>query len=65
MAELRKLLTVDAFASELNIKPSTVRRWLLLRKVLAVKIGRAVRIPQSEVDRIVTEGTRPARPEGR
>ncbi|MGH9405261.1 MAG: helix-turn-helix domain-containing protein [Terriglobia bacterium] len=60
MSELRKLLKVEEFAAELNVRPSTVRRWVLLHKVLVIKISRAVRIPRTEVDRLISEGSRPA-----
>jgi excisionase family DNA binding protein len=59
-----QLLTVNDFAGALNITPACVRRWLLERKISAVKIGkRLVRIPASEAQRIVDEGLRPARRE--
>ncbi len=54
------LLSVREFAERLNVKPATIRRWLLLRKITSVKIGRAVRIPSSEGDRVLAEGLRPA-----
>jgi excisionase family DNA binding protein len=59
-----ELLTVPSFASALNVTPACVRRWLLERKIDAMKIGRLVRIPAREVDRLLAEGLRPRR-EGR
>jgi excisionase family DNA binding protein len=56
------LLSVPQFADELKLKPSCIRRWILLRKITVVKIGRLVRIPASEVQRLVDSGIRPARP---
>jgi len=57
-----RLLTVTQAAEALNLKPSTVRAWLLARRLARVRVGRrAVRIPASEIDRIVAEGTIPAR----
>ena len=53
------LLTVPAFASALNVTPACVRRWVLVRKVDWIKCGRLVRIPESEVRRIISEGFRP------
>lgn len=56
------LLNVDQWAAKLGIKPSTVRAWLLRRKIAYVKIGkRAIRIPLSEAERIINEGFVPAR----
>ena len=52
-----KLLTVPETATTLGVKEKTIRRWILLRKVTYVKLGSAVRIPQSEVSRLIEEGT--------
>ena len=57
-----KLLTVTEFAEALGVTVACIRRWLLERKVAHVKCGRLVRIPREELDRIVQEGYRPARP---
>jgi len=60
--ELGELLRVEEFAERLNIKPATARAWLLRRRISKVRIGqRAVRIPAGEVERIIAEGTIPAR----
>jgi excisionase family DNA binding protein len=56
------LLSVPQFAQALNAKPSCIRRWILLRKVTVVKIGRLIRIPATEVQRLIDSGIRPARP---
>jgi excisionase family DNA binding protein len=59
-----KLLTSQAFAEKLGIKISTVRSWLLARRIAKVRVGRrAIRIPESEVERIIHEGFVPAREE--
>jgi excisionase family DNA binding protein len=56
------LITVREFSERLAIKESTARAWLLARRISRVRVGRkAVRIPASEVDRLITEGTIPAR----
>ena len=56
------LLRVDQAADLLAVKPSTLRAWLLRRRIAKVRIGRrAVRIPSAEVERIIAEGMIPAR----
>ena len=61
-----ELLRVEEFAAILNVKPSTVRAWLLKRRIARVRIGsRAVRIPAGEIERIITNGTVPAREDHR
>ena len=52
----QELLTVPEFASKLKVKECTVRKWLLLRRISALKVGRQlVRIPASELTRLLTE----------
>jgi excisionase family DNA binding protein len=61
-AKTVQLLRVDEAAEFLNIKPSTVRAWLLRRKLPHVRVGRrAVRVPLAALEKIVAEGTIPAR----
>jgi excisionase family DNA binding protein len=61
-AKGKPLLSVPQFADTLEVKPSCIRRWILMRKITVVKIGRLVRIPASEVQRLIDSGIRPARP---
>lgn len=65
MDEANQLLTVPEFATALRIKPSCVRRWLTESKITSVRVGRLVRIPATEVKRLIQLGTRPARVGGR
>jgi excisionase family DNA binding protein len=61
-AALNGMLTVQEAARELGIKESTVRAWLLRRKIGCVKLSaRCVRIPSAEIERLITEGSVPAR----
>jgi len=59
----RGMLTVEQAARELGLKESTIRAWLLRRKISFVKLGRCVRVPREEVDRLIKENTIPARQE--
>jgi len=56
-----RLLSVPEFAEGLGITVACVRRWLLERKIAHVKLGRLVRIPSGELERLVAEGLHPAR----
>ncbi len=60
-----KLLKITEFAELLGVTNSCVRRWVLERRVGVVKVGRLVRIPDTEYERIIEEGTRIARPSDR
>jgi excisionase family DNA binding protein len=62
---MKDLLTVSQAAEALNLKPSTIRAWLLRRKLPRVNCGRAVRIPSNAILRFVEENTVPAREERR
>jgi excisionase family DNA binding protein len=56
-----KLLNIDAAAEALSIKRSTLRAWVSRSKIGSIRVGRAVRVPESEIQRVLREGTRPAR----
>lgn len=60
----RKLYSVPEFGAALGITTSGIRRWVLERKVSYIKIGRLIRIPATEVDRLIAEGFRPAKIRG-
>ena len=49
----QKLLRVGAAAHELGLHPMTVRRWIKAGRIHAVQVGREVRVPRSEIERIV------------
>ena len=53
------LLTVEEFAIHLRVTQACVRKWILERRVAVVKVGRLVRLPSSEIRRIIDEGSRP------
>jgi len=61
---MQKLLTVPQAAEALAVKPSTIRAWLLRRKITRVNCGRAVRIPSDVIEKFIRDNTLPAR-EGR
>ena len=52
------LLSVPEVAQRLAIKQSTVRAWILRRRLEYVRVGkRSVRVPLREVLRVIAEGT--------
>jgi excisionase family DNA binding protein len=54
---ISRLLNVHQAAARLGLKEKTIRQWIALRKIEYVKAGAAVRIRQSEIDRIIRAGT--------
>jgi len=55
------MLTVAEAAKQLGLRESTIRAWISQRRLGYVRLGRAVRIPLEEVERLIAEGTIPAR----
>jgi excisionase family DNA binding protein len=57
-----RLLRVPEFAERLGLRPSTVRAWILHRRISFVRVGtRAIRIPETEAQRLLAAGFVPAR----
>jgi excisionase family DNA binding protein len=61
---MNKLLTVDQAADRLGLKASTIRAWILRRKLGFTKVGaKAIRVPEAEVERVAEAGFVPPVPE--
>ena len=60
-----KLLSIKEASELLNLKPATIRAWLLRRKLPRVNCGRAVRIPADAISQFIERNTVPAREERR
>jgi excisionase family DNA binding protein len=58
------MLTVIEVGQRLGLKPATIRMWIAKRKLAHVKLSRAVRVPEAEVERLIRENTIPARRTG-
>jgi excisionase family DNA binding protein len=52
--------TVREAAGELGLSTATIRAWIRQRKIGYLRLGRAIRIPESELRRIIELGTVPA-----
>ena len=50
MAESEELLTVAEIAASLKMNQQTIRNWIDSRYFPAIRIGRAVRVKQSDFD---------------
>jgi excisionase family DNA binding protein len=51
-----QLLTSKQFAHAIGVSKACVRRWTTERKIKVVRLGRLVRIPRTEVQRLMDEG---------
>src|SRR5216683_3093119 len=49
----QKLLRIGAAAHELGLHPITVRRWIKAGRIQVVQMGREVRVPRAEIERMV------------
>ena len=49
----QKLLRVGVAAHELGLHPMTVRRWIKAGRIQVVQVGREMRIPCTEIERVV------------
>jgi excisionase family DNA binding protein len=52
--------TVREAAVALGLSVHTVRAWVAARKIGYVRLGRAIRIPAAEIQRVIEKGTIPA-----
>ena len=55
------LLTLAEAAKLLRLKPSTIRAWILRRKLPYCKVGRLVRIRRADVEAFISENIVPVR----
>lgn len=55
-----KLLRIREAEERTGIREATWRAWVSQGKVGCVRLGRAVRIPEEEIIRLIREGTTPA-----
>ena len=53
----QQLVTVQEAARQLGLSPYTLYAWIAQRRIVHTRLGRAVRIPASEVRRLIREGT--------
>lgn len=60
---MMKLISVKQAAEELNLRPVTVRQWIARRRLTVVRLGRSVKVPVEEIDRLIQAGTVPAKVE--
>jgi excisionase family DNA binding protein len=51
-----RLTSVDEASERLGVSSFTTRRLIKSRLLRAVRVGKRVLIPQSEIDRVIAEG---------
>jgi excisionase family DNA binding protein len=53
------LLTIPEAATLLRLRPSTLRAWVLRRKIAYVKVGRLVRVRRCDIDGLIVDSVVP------
>lgn len=61
MAPLQRLYSIVEASPFIGATPSTLRKWILLRRIAVVRIGRSVRIAEDEIRRLQCDGLQPRR----
>jgi excisionase family DNA binding protein len=56
-----RLLRLEEAAERLGLKLSTLRFWVWQRKIEVVRVGRAVRVREDAIERLIVKGTVPAK----
>ena len=56
-----RLLRLEEAAERLGLKLSTLRFWVWQRKIEVVRVGRAVRVREDAIERLIEDGTVPAK----
>ncbi len=54
------LHSVEVTAQRLGVKEGALRKWLARRRIGYVRVGRRVLVPETEILRIISQGTVPA-----
>jgi excisionase family DNA binding protein len=55
------LLTITEASALLRLRPSTLRAWILRRKLPYCKVGRLVRLRRADVEALIAASVVPAR----
>ena len=57
MAETQeRLQSVEEVSKRLSVSTFTTRRLIKAKQLRAVRVGKRVLVPQSEIERVITEG---------
>jgi excisionase family DNA binding protein len=62
---ISKMLTIQQAAEILSLRPVTLRAWAARRKIAIYRLGRAIRVPRTEIERLLQQSLVPALPEER
>ena len=60
MAITNRLRTIRETAAELGLSPNTVRLWISQGRMPHVRLGKTIRVRQSEIEQLIEDGAVPA-----
>jgi len=60
----QRLLTVREASEQLGLRESTLRKWVLQKRIAYCKLGRSIRLPANVVEKMIRESYREAIAEG-
>lgn len=60
----QRLLTIREASERLGLRESTLRKWVLQKRIAYCKLGRSVRLPAGIVEKMIRESYREAIAEG-
>lgn len=60
----QRLLTIREASERLGLRESTLRKWVLQKRIAYCKLGRSVRLPANAVEKMIRESYREAIAEG-
>jgi len=63
-AENPELLTIPEGSTYTRLKPSTLRAWILRRKIAYVKLGGRVFLRRGDLERLIAQSVVPAKADG-
>ena len=58
---LPRLYSVPVAATELGIRPATLRSWIADQRIEIIRIGRLIKVSEAEILRIISDGRQPRR----
>ena len=59
-----RLLTIKEASEQLGLRESTLRKWVLQKRIGYHKLGRSIRISAEAVSKMIRDSYREANPEG-
>ena len=60
MSDKKGLMTIREASEQLGLRESTLRKWVLQKRIAYCKLGRAIRLPVEVVEKMIQRSFREA-----